>query len=82
MLNFTYSVSLLFSEIVLPEFLYEEYWTYPRRFSHAGAAILGGSTGVLLAKKWNLLDFVFRRLDKYLNGRERKKQKDNFDSTH
>ena len=38
-------------EIALPEYFYEEYWTIQKRLSCALAAILGGSLGVLLAKK-------------------------------
>lgn len=65
-------------ELAMPEYFYEEYWTIKRRLSHALAAILGGSTGVLLAKKCRPFDFIFRRLDKYLDAKERKKEEDRF----
>ena len=79
-LNFTYSVLFLYNEIALPEFLYEEYWTYPQRFRHAGAAILGGSIGILLAEKYKPFGFIFRWLDKYLDKKERTKEKDQFNN--
>ena len=74
---FSFEILAYLQEVAMPEYFYEEYWTVKRRLSHAFASILGGSVGVLWAKKCRPFDFIFRRLDKRLEGKEKAKEKDN-----
>ena len=73
---FSFEILADLQEIALPEYFYEEYWTIQKRLSRALAAILGGSLGVLLAKKCRPFDFIFRRLDKHLDKRLAKKEEE------
>tara|TARA_B100001250_G_scaffold260609_1_gene224440 strand:+ start:709 stop:963 length:255 start_codon:yes stop_codon:yes gene_type:complete len=74
---FSFELLADLQEMAMPEYFYEEYWTMNRRLSHALASILGGSLGVLWAKKCRPFDFIFRRLDKHLEKKEKEKEKDN-----
>ena len=70
---FSFEILADLQEVALPEYFYEEYWTIQKRLSCALAAILGGSLGVLWAKKCRPFDFIFRRLDKHLEKKEKLK---------
>ena len=73
-------LSLIFAELetALPEFLYEEYWTLKRKLLGASSMILGNLTGYFLCRKnLNPFSFIYRRLDKRREMKEREEEEKN-----